>query len=121
MTVRSASEVQKIQQTVVGMYSEHPWPLHRNTDEEMGWRLKCLGVVPEDYQGKRVLDMGCGTGEYALWYAMHGAGEVVGVDLSEGSLAVARERQAESTPRSSANSGRGRDALPVRRTASCAS
>ena len=27
---------------------------------------------------------------------MHGAGEVVGVDLSEGSLAVARERQAES-------------------------
>ena len=96
MTVRSASEVQKIQQTVVGMYSEHPWPLHRNTDEEMGWRLKCLGVVPEDYQGKRVLDMGCGTGEYALWYAMHGAGEVVGVDLSEGSLAVARERQAES-------------------------
>ena len=52
--------------------------------------------MPGDYQDKKVLDMGCGTGEYALWYAMHGAGEVVGIDLSEGSLSVARERQAES-------------------------
>ena len=73
-----AAEIAKIQESVVGMYSEHPWPLHRDTDEEMGWRLKCLGIVPGDYQNKRVLDMGCGTGEYAMWYAMHGAKEVVG-------------------------------------------
>ena len=91
-----ASEIKRIQDTVVGMYSEHPWPLHRDTDEEMGWRLKCLGVVPEDYQDKRVLDMGCGTGEYAMWYAMHGAREVLGIDLSAGSLSIARQRQAES-------------------------
>ena len=89
-------EIEKIQQAVVGMYSEHPWPLHRDTDEEMGWRLKCLGVTPGDYKDKAVLDLGCGTGEYALWYAMQGAKEVVGVDLSEGSLSIARERQAES-------------------------
>ena len=92
-----AAEIAKIQESVVGMYSEHPWPLHRDTDEEMGWRLKCLGIAPGDYQNKRVLDMGCGTGEYAMWYAMHGAKEVVGIDLSEGSLAVAKKRQAEST------------------------
>ena len=97
MTVTDrASEIRRIQDTVVGMYSEHPWPLHRDTDEEMGWRLKCLGVVPGDYQDKRVLDMGCGAGEYAMWYAMHGAREVVGIDLSEGSLSVARQRRAES-------------------------
>ena len=23
--------------------------MYRNADEEMGWRMKCLGVVPEDY------------------------------------------------------------------------
>ena len=92
----SSREIKKIQQAVVGMYSEHPWPLHRDTDEEMGWRLKCLGVTPEDYKDRKVLDMGCGTGEYALWYALHGAGEVVGIDLSEGSLSVAKERLAES-------------------------
>ena len=75
-------EIQKIQETVVGMYSENPWPLNRRTDEEMGWRLKCLGIAPEDYQGKRVFDMGCGTGEYALWYAKNGADSVTGIDLS---------------------------------------
>ncbi len=94
-TEKLSPEVQKIQETVVGMYSENPWPLNRETDEEMGWRLKCLGIVPEDYQNKRVLEMGCGTGEYALWYAKNGAAQVTGIDLSDGSLAIARERQQE--------------------------
>ena len=88
-----SAEIKKIQQTVVGMYSEHPWPMDRNTEEEMGWRLKCLGIVQEDYQGKKVLDMGCGTGEYSLWYALKGAGKVTGIDLSDGSLFVARRRK----------------------------
>jgi ubiquinone/menaquinone biosynthesis C-methylase UbiE len=78
------------------MYSEHPWPSERDADEEMGWRLKVLGIKPEDYQGKQVVELGCGTGEYALWYATHGAAEVVGVDLSDGSLGIARSR-AENT------------------------
>jgi ubiquinone/menaquinone biosynthesis C-methylase UbiE len=78
------------------MYSDHPWPLDRNADEEMGWRLKCLGIQPSDYVGKRVLDMGCGTGEYALWYAVQGADRVIGIDLSAGSLAIARDRQRQS-------------------------
>lgn len=97
MATSLPSEVRKIQETVVGMYSEHPWPLNRDTDEEMGWRLKCLGVSPEAYQGKRVLDMGCGTGEYALWYAMNGAAAVTAIDLADGSLAIARQRQREAS------------------------
>ena len=52
-TQELSPEIEKIQETVVGMYSENPWPLNRRTDEEMGWRLKCLGIAPEDYQGKR--------------------------------------------------------------------
>jgi SAM-dependent methyltransferase len=96
MSALSPAEIEKIRETVVGMYSEHPWPLNRDADEEMGWRLKSLGIVPDDYQGKRVLDMGCGTGEYALWYAMHGAGQVTGIDLAAGSLAIAGQRQQES-------------------------
>ena len=92
---RPSEEIRRIQEAVVGMYSEHPWPMCRNADEEMGWRLKCLGVVPEDYRDKRVLDMGCGTGEYSLWYATQGAREVVGIDLSTGSLEVANQRKEE--------------------------
>ena len=87
--------IRKIQETVVGMYSEHPWPLNQNVNETMGWRLKCLGIKPSDYQGKQVLDMGCGTGEYALWYAQQGAGSVTGIDLSDGSLGIANQRRKE--------------------------
>ena len=86
------SRIAAIQERVVGMYSKHPWPSSRRTDEEMGWRLKVLGVSPEDYADQNVLEMGCGTGEYALWYATNGAKHVTGVDLSDGSLAKAREQ-----------------------------
>ena len=96
MSTVLSPEIQKIQETVVGMYSEVPWPLNRKTDEEMGWRLKCLGIVPDDYKGKRVLEMGCGTGQYALWYAMNGAGAVTAIDLADGALAVAQQRKKES-------------------------
>jgi ubiquinone/menaquinone biosynthesis C-methylase UbiE len=95
MATQLTDEIQKIQDTVVGMYSEHPWPLERDADEEMGWRLKCLGVTAEDYVDKHILDMGCGTGEYALWYAMKGAASVTGIDLSDGSLAIANLRKEE--------------------------
>lgn len=95
MPQQLSPELKKIQEAVVGMYSEHPWPLNRDAQEEMGWRLKCLGIVPEDYREKRVLDMGCGTGEYALWYAMNGAAMVKGIDLSDGSLKIASQRKAE--------------------------
>ncbi len=86
-------EIKEIQKRVVGMYSKHPWPSTREADEEMGWRLRMLGIKKEDFQGKRVLELGCGTGEYALWYAANGAKEVIGVDLSDGSLALANQKK----------------------------
>jgi ubiquinone/menaquinone biosynthesis C-methylase UbiE len=46
------------------------------------------GLVP----GRRVLDYGCGHGMHAAAIAKMGAKEVVGIDLSEESLAIARER-----------------------------
>lgn len=89
----SQAEIDAIRERVVGMYSNVPWPSTREADEEMGWRLKMLGIRPQDFRGKKVLELGCGTGEYALWYATHGAAEVTGVDLSKGSLAVAAEKK----------------------------
>ncbi len=87
--------IEDIREQVVGMYTRHPWPSTRQADEEMGWRLRMLGVSPEDFRGKRVIELGCGTGEYALWYATNGAASVTGVDLSEGSLALAEQKRAQ--------------------------
>ena len=86
------ARIDSIRNSVVGMYSAVPWPGTRLADEEMGWRLRSLGVSPEDFRDKTVLEVGCGTGDYTLWYAANGASSVTGIDLSDGSLSAAREK-----------------------------
>ncbi|MEY2426413.1 MAG: hypothetical protein QOI61_1985 [Actinomycetota bacterium] len=49
-----------------------------------------VGLVPGGVTGRSVLDVGCGPGGYANAFAA--AGCYVGVDLSEGMVAQARER-----------------------------
>jgi len=57
-------------------------------------RGQLLAWLPEDLQGQRVLDAGCGTGALALEAARRGA-EVVAIDLSPSLVDVARRRVAE--------------------------
>lgn len=45
-----------------------------------------------DFQGKRVLDLGCGYGWHCIYAAEHGAAQVVGIDISERMLEVAKEK-----------------------------
>lgn len=45
-----------------------------------------------DFEGKRVLDLGCGYGWHCLYAANHGAKFVQGIDISEKMLEVAREK-----------------------------
>ena len=53
-----------------------------SADQLIEWpaQLKLCG----DFLGKRVLDVGCGTGDKARFFAEHGAAEVFGVDPSQG-------------------------------------
>ena len=43
-------------------------------------------------RGKRVLDAGCGSGRYSVALAMHGASEIIAIDVSESGLSEARRR-----------------------------
>ena len=45
-----------------------------------------------DFKGKDVLDLGCGFGWHCIYAAEHGAASVIGVDLSEKMLAVAKQK-----------------------------
>ena len=45
-----------------------------------------------DFAGKRVLDLGCGYGWHCIYAAEQGAASVIGVDLSDRMLSVAREK-----------------------------
>ncbi len=58
-----------------------------NADTPSERELRLLG----DLQGKRVLDLGCGTGSAAITFARHGA-MVIALDGSDGRLAEARAR-----------------------------
>jgi len=52
----------------------------------------CYKLLRENCQNKIVLDYGCGNGIHSIFLAKSGAEKVIGIDLSEKSLAIARER-----------------------------
>ena len=54
-------------------------------------RETLLSWLPEDLQGRRILDAGCGTGALAVELARRGA-HVVAIDLSPTLVQLARER-----------------------------
>ncbi|MDQ1293508.1 MAG: hypothetical protein QG608_1389 [Actinomycetota bacterium] len=53
-----------------------------------------LRVLPDDLQGKDVIELGCGTAYVSAWAARRGA-HVVGIDNSPAQLATARTLQRE--------------------------
>jgi len=44
----------------------------------------------EEVKGRAVLDAGCGTGIFSIIFARNGAGNVIGIDISPGSLKTAQ-------------------------------
>ncbi len=62
----------------------------KGTEQEVAFLVDALGLEA----GERVLDVGCGPGRHALALARRGI-EVVGVDLSEDFVALAREAAAK--------------------------
>ncbi|MEO1520942.1 MAG: class I SAM-dependent methyltransferase [Cyanobacteria bacterium J06633_2] len=87
---------------VARLYDTYPFPPEPLLDEPppgYNWRWKwtaahsfCTGQKPQ-HEAVRILDAGCGTGvgtEYLVH--LNPYAEVVGIDLSAGALAIAKER-----------------------------
>jgi len=63
-----------------GWQWQHFSEMHREYEEQfLDWLYP---VGPESFDGKRVLDAGCGTGRHAYFAALYEAREVVALDLS---------------------------------------
>ncbi len=103
------SDNQQVSNAVAKLYNTYPFPPEPLLDEPppgYNWRWNwlsaysfCTGQKPHK-QDIRILDAGCGTGvgtEYLVH--LNPQATVVGIDLSEGALNVAKER----TQRSGAN------------------
>jgi putative methylase len=61
------------------------------TPAPLAARLLYHALMKGDIEGKRVLDLGCGTGILTIGAALLGAASVTGVDIDERALAVARQ------------------------------
>jgi len=61
------------------------------TPAPLAARLLYHALMNGDIAGRKVVDLGCGTGILAIGAALLGAASVTGVDIDEGALAVARE------------------------------
>lgn len=61
------------------------------TPAPLAARLLYHALMKGDIEGKRVFDLGCGTGMLAIGAALLGAEMVTGFDIDEGALAVAQE------------------------------
>lgn len=76
------------------IYSGHkPLPgrvWDRITRRNIGDRLEFTKRVLSPVQGKSILDVGCGSGRYGLEFAAMGARRVVGIDVAEQMLVLAR-------------------------------
>lgn len=96
------SESQRISEAVAQLYDTYPFPPEPILNEPppgYNWRWNwltayafCTGQQPANQQ-VRILDAGCGTGvgtEYLVH--LNPEASVVGIDLSAGALAVAKER-----------------------------
>ncbi len=68
---------------------------HRFAGKAGGWghqrQLAAIGAMVPDWRGKRVLEIGCGTGRITEFLASRGA-MVTATDIAEEMLAVARAR-----------------------------
>lgn len=58
---------------------------------DKAWRRKAMREL-ERGNREQVLDVACGTGDFSIEALRHGVKRVVGVDISENMLAVAREK-----------------------------
>lgn len=52
----------------------------------------CIKRILPALSGRRVLDVGCGSGRFTYYFAEYGPSELVGIDVSEEMLSLARKR-----------------------------
>lgn len=64
---------------------------------DRSWRRRALREIVEPDRAQAILDIACGTGDFSLAIAgrMHPDSRIIGLDLSEGMLAVMRDKVAK--------------------------
>ena len=89
---------EKIQQMFDGIAPDYDRLNHlMSLGVDRSWRRRALREIVTPDRPQQLLDIACGTGDFALAQArkMHADSHITGLDLSEGMLAVMREKVAK--------------------------
>src|SRR3989344_6742626 len=78
------------QQAAEGGYHYRLDPVEKAVDDHLNDLLQKIFPY-EEFKGKKVLDVGCGTGDFSLILILY-ASEVVGIDLAEASIILAKTK-----------------------------
>ncbi|MBP5384503.1 MAG: class I SAM-dependent methyltransferase [Lachnospiraceae bacterium] len=76
-------------------FTEYSKLREREVNANNLFELPTLFSLLPDLKDKRILDLGCGTGERCIDYIKRGASKVTGVDISEKMLEVAKSRNSD--------------------------
>ena len=96
-TLQGSDDLQTDACCTAGAPPEHVRKVLAKIHPEVSGRYYGCGLIaPEALKGARVLDLGCGAGRdvYAIAQLVGETGEVVGVDMTEEQLEVARRHEA---------------------------
>lgn len=88
---------EKIQQMFDGIAPDYDRLNHlMSLGVDRSWRRRALREIVDARRAQSILDIACGTGDFSLAIAgrMHPDSRVTGLDLSEGMLAVMRDKVA---------------------------
>lgn len=76
-------------------FSEYRKLREREANANNLFEIPTLIKILPDLEGKRILDLGCGSGERCMDYVKQGAAKVTGIDISEKMLEAARNENAD--------------------------
>jgi len=84
------NRLERLLETLEGFTDPSPLLEQYRTPASLAARLLYHAALKGDIEGKRVCDLGCGTGILAIGAALLGAREVVAVDIDQSALEIAR-------------------------------
>ncbi|MBO4450599.1 MAG: class I SAM-dependent methyltransferase [Clostridiales bacterium] len=76
-------------------FSEYRKLREREVNANNLFEIPTLISLLPDLEGKRILDLGCGSGERCIDYIKRGAAKVTGIDISEKMLEAAKNENAD--------------------------